>query len=737
MERKRRTLSRREFIKWSGTALLAGIFALLGGCSFPTEPPTGNGKEAPKKPEKTPFISLSEDLEDYITNPELRAIIFAIDEGVTHSTAPERLAEVYKTAVLKQPGTINEAEKIDLSSFYGVTNAKFIQLCSQLEAQVQATQSSPEQLANLAHQIREHLIRGIIDISFQHLHSEHTNNFDLLCSQINRKIELMLLANHWASWFELKKAEINSITPLTPDQDQEISRCINEWRKVGGMIDRQLLREYELFKGNGWLAHWENQPIALKESISNQNHWLELANNVSSITEWQSLMNQYFATRIEAEPELTTVYQQQLALLSQNSEAMPIQEVAKTLNPDGIFFTQTQMVAVENGMLKIQYFNQKCSFNHTESLPLSALGLQDNIPVDQLFLIVDQISPLYVEVAGKTSLALSISLKKDGVPTEYQANNFDAVSSEIIFLTNTNFQDQSINTRISTPVLDSQVFTTPDQLNELTELQFTKGTSLEISKLHLAPTQMMSLILSEDDTNSAIQGIEQAVYEFGGNSHYRQLAMASPQAVLYRNINGSFTAVGPLKKLAGYEDGLILPLIPDQLLNTDKLNRFFGVLNQTGKNVFLPVPNTDLYIALDDFSVKIIGQKSSASYYANRYQIANLLIALSRIRFPDTKPKKYPSPPSSSGPELSLLEEIKGFLSTRTIKALISNPQNHPLVGMPAILSYGSNSNEESYLPYIPGLSAYYQQLAKIEQNELLFLNNSSLLNKKVISLGE
>lgn len=727
MERKRRTLSRREFLKLSGlTTLLAALSTALGCNAFPTPETEEVKKETPPKPEKTPFIGLSKELADYITQPQFQAAIFAIDESIAHSTTPERLAEVYKTAVLKQPGTINEAEKIDLSSFVSVTNAKFTTLSSQLETQVQTPQSSPEQLANIAHQIREHLIRGVIEISFQHLRAEHTNNFDLLCSQINRKIELMLLANHWASWFELKKAEISSIIPLTQDQDQTISRRINEWRKIGSMLHRQLLDEYKLFKSKGWLAHWENQPTALKESISNQSHWLELANNVSSIEDWQSLMSQYFATRIEAEPELTAVYQQQYALLSQSSDAMPIQEVAKNINPDGIFFTQAQIVAVESGFIKIQYSNQKCSFNQTESLPLSALGLQDNIPVDQLFLIVDQISPLYVEVDGNTSLALSISLRKNGVVPEYQ---------EIIFLTNANFQDQSINTRVNTPALDSRIFTTPDQLNGLTELQFTKGTSLEISKLHLAPTQMMSLILSEDDPDSAIRGVEQAIGEFGGNVHYRQLAMASPQAALYRDTNKSLQVVGSLGQLAGYEDGLLLPVIPDQLLNSDFFNRSLGILNQTGKNVFLPVPNTDLYIALDDISVKIIGQKSSASYYANRYQIANLLIALNRVRFEDLGPKKYQSPPSSPAPTLTLLEELQGFFSMRTVKALLSNPKNHPLVGIPAIMTYGSSGNKESYLPYIPGASQYFQLLVEIEQNERLFLDGSSLPNKKTISL--
>jgi|GEM_PF-6170515 len=737
MERKRRTLSRRDFLQVSGlTALLAGLSALCGCNAFPTpEPSSDSGTETLKIPENTPFITFSQELADYITQPELRATIFTIDESLAHSTSPDRLAEVYKSVVLKQGGTINETEKNDLSSFVSVTNSRFIVLGSQLETQLHNTNSF-EQFAFLSNQVQEHLIRGLIDVSFQHLHAEHTNNFDLLCAQINRKIELMLLANHWASWFELKRVEINQISPLTQEQDKTTSRWINEWRKIGKLIHRQLLSEYEFFKSRGWQAHWDGQPSELKELVADQTHWLELANNVSSISEWQSLINQYFATRIETEPEFAAVYQQQHALLSQNSEAMPISEVAKTLNPDGIFFTQTQMVAIENGMLKIQYSNQKCSFNYTESVPLSALGLKDNTPLDKLFLYVDQISPLYVELNGKPSLTLLISLHKELIPAEYQADNFYLVASEIIILTTADYTDKSIDTKINSQPSSQKVFNTLDQLNTLTELQFTKGTTLEISKLHLEPTQMMSLILSEDDTNTAIQGIDQAISEFGGNFHYRQLALASPETALYRKTDDTtFSAVGSLKQLAGYENGLVLPVIPDKLLNTDAINRVLGVLNQTGKNVFLPVPNTDLYIALDDISVKIIGQKSSASYYANRYKLANLLIALNRIRFPDTKPKKYRSPPSSPKPTLTLLEELQDFFSMRTVAAITSNPQNHPLVGIPAIMSYGSRDNKESYLPYIPGLSQYYQQLVEMEQNERLFLDGSSLPNKKTISL--
>ncbi len=636
MERKRKTLSRREFLRDAAVFLTALV---ASGCKFSTpEPFSDSSTETLKIPENTPFITFSQELADYITQPELQATIFAIDEDITHNTSPERLAEVYKSAVLKQSGTINETEKNDLSSYVSVTNSRFIDLGSQLEAQLHNTYSF-DQFAFLSNQIQEHLIRGLIDVSFQHLHAEHTNNFDLLCSQINRKIELMLLAKHWASWFELQRAEIDPAMSLTQEQTQTISRWINEWRKIGKLIHKQLIGEYEFFKKKGWQAHWENQPTALKELVTDQTHWLELASNVSSIGEWQALMSQYFATRIEAEPEFAAIYQQQHALLSQSSEAMPFQEVAKTLNPDGIFFTQAQMVSAENGTLQIQYSNQKCSFNYTESMPLSTLGLKDDTPLDQLFLYVDQISPFYVELNGKSSLALSISLQKGLIPNEYQADNFNSVSSEIIFLTNADYTDKSIDTKISGQPSSQKVFNTLDQLDTLTELQFTKGTTLEISKLHLEPTQMMSLILSEDDANTAITGIEQAIYEFGGNFHYRQLALASPETALYRRTDDTtFSAVGSLKQLAGYENGLVLPVNPDQLLNNEKINRALGVLNQTGKNVFLPVPNTDLYIALDDISVKIIGQKSSASYYANRYKLANLLIALNRIRFPDTKP---------------------------------------------------------------------------------------------------
>lgn len=739
MERKRKTLSRREFLKISGlTALLAALSTALGCSAFPTTLETDDEteRETAPKPETTPFIGLSKELSEYITSPQYRTTIFAIDENIAHSTIPDRLAEVYKISVLKQYGTITAPEQSDLVSFVSVTNSRFIFLGSQLETQLQGT-ATFEQLASMADQVREHIIRGLIEISFQHLHAEHTNNFDLLCSQINQKIELMLLANHWASWFELQRAEIDPAMSLTQEQTQTISRWINEWKKIGKLIHKQLIGEYEFFQKKGWQAHWENQPTALKELVTDQTHWLELASNVSSIGEWQALMSQYFATRISTEPELAAVYQQQHALLSQSQETMPIKEVAKTLNPDGIFFTQAQMVSAENGTLQIQYSNQKCSFNYTESMPLSALGLKDDTPLDQLFLYVDQISPFYVELNGKSSLALSISLQKGLIPTKYQADNFNSVSSEIIFLTNADYTDRSINTKISGQFSSTKIFNTTDQQSALTELQFTKGTSLEISKLHLDPTQMMSLILSEDDANSAIQGVEQAIGEFGGNIHYRQLAMASPQTALYRSIDGSFTAVGSLENLAGYENGIMLPVIPDQLLNTDKLRSLLGILNQTGKNVFLPVPNTDLYIALDDISVKIIGQKTSASYYANRYRLANILIALNRVRFEDLGPKKYQSPPSSSAPTLTLLEELQGFFSMRTVKAILSNPKNHPLIGIPAIMTYGSSGNKESYLPYIPGTSKYYQQLVEIEQNERLFLDGSSLANKKVVALGE